>query len=250
VTNTDTYIDEMLYALNANINYLQKDGSSRVRIKNGELATIIAGSRYLYQFDLDFFQKIEEDSDVEVIVGKSASPGTIVSVNDKTVQIEMEINHGASIAEATLVFSSYRLLQQLKEKIESIKNHEMKLTNLANKTFGLKECHTGIDQDYKIPIQKDILEEHQEKALRLALGSDVSYIWGPPGTGKTFTIAMIVEALLSKGLSVLLISHTNKATDGALEKVVERIENSIEASNDYHEGKIIRIGEVLPGLGQ
>jgi DNA replication ATP-dependent helicase Dna2 len=40
-----------------------------------------------------------------------------------------------------------------------------------------------------------------------------------PGTGKTFTIAQIIKALLRRGESVLLASYTHSAVDNVLSKL-------------------------------
>ena len=42
-----------------------------------------------------------------------------------------------------------------------------------------------------------------------------------PGTGKTTTIATIIQALVAKGKSVLLTSHTHSAVDNVLIKLKE-----------------------------
>ena len=63
----------------------------------------------------------------------------------------------------------------------------------------------------------------QNRAVRLAIDADdFALIHGPPGTGKTYTIARIVEALVERGDSVLLSAFTNRAVDNALEAVRER----------------------------
>ena len=97
------------------------------------------------------------------------------------------------------------------------------------------------DDNYEIPFSPDTkLDDYKEKALRKALGSEVSYIWGPPGTGKTQLIARLIEALILQNKSVLLLSHTNVATDGALYRTVKHLKDS----PDYLEGKILRIGDI------
>ena len=63
----------------------------------------------------------------------------------------------------------------------------------------------------------------QNRAVRLAIDAeDVALIHGPPGTGKTYTIARIVQELVERGDSVLLSAFTNRAVDNALEAVRER----------------------------
>lgn len=50
-------------------------------------------------------------------------------------------------------------------------------------------------------------------------------VQGPPGTGKTHTIANLIGHLLSKGNSVLVTSHTEKALSVLKEKVFEELQS-------------------------
>ena len=63
----------------------------------------------------------------------------------------------------------------------------------------------------------------QNEAVQLAVGSeDVALIHGPPGTGKTYTLATIVRALAARGDRVLLSAFTNRAVDNAIEALAEQ----------------------------
>ena len=63
----------------------------------------------------------------------------------------------------------------------------------------------------------------QDEAVRLALGAeDLALVHGPPGTGKTFTLARIVRELVDRGERVLLSAFTNRAVDNALEALREQ----------------------------
>ena len=58
----------------------------------------------------------------------------------------------------------------------------------------------------------------QNRAVRLAVGAeDCALVHGPPGTGKTYTIARTIQALVERGDRVLLSGFTNRAVDNALE---------------------------------
>jgi len=58
----------------------------------------------------------------------------------------------------------------------------------------------------------------QNAAVRRAVGADdFALVHGPPGTGKTYTIARLVRALVDRGERVLLSAFTNRAVDNALD---------------------------------
>jgi DNA replication ATP-dependent helicase Dna2 len=65
--------------------------------------------------------------------------------------------------------------------------------------------------------------EAQNEAVKLAVGArDFALIHGPPGTGKTYTLAQIVRALVERGERVLISAFTNRAVDNVLEAVIDQ----------------------------
>ena len=60
---------------------------------------------------------------------------------------------------------------------------------------------------------KDLLNNSQINFLKNALVTDISYLWGPPGTGKTKTLAFLINHLCNKGERTLICSNTNMAVD-------------------------------------
>ncbi|NKE34720.1 AAA family ATPase [Natronococcus sp. JC468] len=77
----------------------------------------------------------------------------------------------------------------------------------------------------------------QDEAVRKAVGArDCALIHGPPGTGKTHTIARTVRAMVERGERVLLSAFTNRAVDNALEAVLEQLGDTID------EHRVVRVG--------
>lgn len=71
-------------------------------------------------------------------------------------------------------------------------------------------------------INEDNLSEKQRSAIQILLSSSLSYIWGPPGTGKTKSVlAKAVSHCVSEGERVLVLASTNLAVDNALDAVLE-----------------------------
>ncbi|MFC5136090.1 MULTISPECIES: AAA domain-containing protein [Haloferacaceae] len=72
----------------------------------------------------------------------------------------------------------------------------------------------------------------QNDAVELAVDAeDCALIHGPPGTGKTYTIARTIRALVADGNRVLLAAFTNRAVD-----------NALEALRDQGFGDVLRVG--------
>jgi DNA replication ATP-dependent helicase Dna2 len=72
----------------------------------------------------------------------------------------------------------------------------------------------------------------QNEAVELAVDAeDCALIHGPPGTGKTYTIARTIRALVAEGNRVLLSAFTNRAVD-----------NALEALRDQGFGDVLRVG--------
>jgi DNA replication ATP-dependent helicase Dna2 len=63
----------------------------------------------------------------------------------------------------------------------------------------------------------------QNRAVNTAANAnDFALIHGPPGTGKTYTIARLIRALVSRGDRVLVSSLTNRAVDNVLKMLREQ----------------------------
>lgn len=88
-------------------------------------------------------------------------------------------------------------------------------------------------------LSKDPPNEAQKQAIEASFSSQLSIIWGPPGTGKTKTIAEAIEAHLNARRRVLLVSHANNTVDEALEHLAEHL----KATSFYLEGQLVRLGK-------
>lgn len=67
------------------------------------------------------------------------------------------------------------------------------------------------------------MSPEQLKALSVALSSPLSYIWGPPGTGKTrFILAPTARLCVNQDERVLVVASTNLAVDNALSAIIDK----------------------------
>ncbi len=95
--------------------------------------------------------------------------------------------------------------------------------------------------DHQPPTHETIagLDEAQKEAFQAALDYDITFIWGPPGTGKSFTLAAIIRALFLTLERTAVCCVSNVAVDQLVNKVVDTIEYShwsVPAGNFYRAG--------------
>lgn len=126
------------------------------------------------------------------------------------------------VSDATM--NTIALMKLLKEISETQIDRSLPLYKfLKGTTNNLAEIKHGPHPSYLDDyLSKD---ESQQKAFRAALDHDITFIWGPPGTGKSYTLAAIIMALYKmKGERTAVCCLSNIAVDQLLNKVVDIIE--------------------------
>jgi AAA domain/PLD-like domain len=86
------------------------------------------------------------------------------------------------------------------------------------------------------------LSEAQRRFIGLALAAPLAWLWGPPGTGKTWTLTALVEALAERGDRILVLSNTNKAVDQVLLGLCRRLGRE---HRTVQAGEIVRVGRII-----
>jgi len=77
--------------------------------------------------------------------------------------------------------------------------------------------------------------------LKTLLREGLTFIWGPPGCGKTMTLSAIVRSAFEDGKRTLICSSTNKAVDQVLYKICETLTSEHPATK---ESKVVRLGRI------
>lgn len=73
----------------------------------------------------------------------------------------------------------------------------------------------------------------------------MDFVWGPPGTGKTETLAYVIAELCAQDRRVLVTSTTNAAVDQALSKLVQ----GGALAEQIARGAVVRIGHTDADTG-
>ena len=235
-------LDAMIEALGFEVAAIRKGGGGvQIALGGGEHVGQ-AESSWLYRFHVVDDLYLRDDTPVRIAAGQEDVPGILVSSRDGVLIVALEKDLGAKISSARLIANDTFLVERLKERLEKVRSGDAQFSRpSADRAIGRRS-----------PISKDVdphpsvladggANPDQAAAVRRSLGSDTTFVWGPPGTGKTSTLARIVEAHYRAGRSVLLVSNTNIAVETALERLAERLKGDPE----FHQGLVIRQGPVV-----
>jgi DNA-binding CsgD family transcriptional regulator len=225
---------EFRTALEAEIDAATRTAASgAIQLVNGRRLEGRASS-FQYVFSAVSILNVPSDSPAELLVeGRDALEAIVISVEGLAVTVSVQQDLGATVPSARLRSDMAFLLRRLIKRIEETREDA---NPAGDRLLGAPA------RGEPIAIDDELLTDSQDAALGSALGRDVTFIWGPPGTGKTQTIGAIGEHLYLTGRSVLLVSHTNAAVDQALLKIARALDGQ------FGHGALLRLG--IPSIPQ
>lgn len=87
------------------------------------------------------------------------------------------------------------------------------------------------------------LDEFQCKAVKQSLTKSISLIWGPPGTGKSHTLAHLLVNSLIRNRKTLVCCIANVAVDSITKKFIDTLKILNKENNLNHKsGEVLRLG--------
>ncbi|NLE26424.1 MAG: AAA family ATPase [Clostridiaceae bacterium] len=218
----DEFCEEYAHALVIEAEKTRRNERDRRTLTDGERIAAKNG-QYLYIFESETELFLPSGTPIKIWWNNEENTGIIVSCEEYNVVIDSSIHLGNKVSSIEFTAESWRLLYVLKDKIQQ----------LAMRTAPIAEA---VACEGKNKIRGDFaLLRGQQAAIRLTEAQPVTFIWGPPGTGKTQTLASIALNFISKGYKVLMLSHSNIAVDGAILR-------THKLDQDQKPGKLIRYG--------
>lgn len=197
--------------------------------------------RYLYRFDQARKLSLSQDSTLSLSVNGEAIDASFVRKSGETLIIALAKERGDSIAEATLVVRNGELLSALVARLSGLSESDTPFNGaLAEKILNLDSL--SAEPVAASVVAPEGLTDEQRLAVEGLSSRDVSFLWGPPGTGKSSVLAATIHKLFTENRRVLLVANTNQAVDTVLEALCKRISGRAKLS--IPEGSIIRIGPV------
>jgi RecA/RadA recombinase len=230
--------DGLLAALNKELEIARKSslGERANEAKDGA-RTRKKGNSFVYEFEELTGFPPDEGVQVSFTVGERTSKGRYLGeVNSKFV-FELEEDLGENVESGSVISDPLFLL----EKQISILGTSSPFENqVALSSLGLAD-YVSVEKLSTNQAFMEGLNSLQADSLEVVATNSVTYIWGPPGTGKTTTMGSIVAALASAGQKVLLVSNTNLAIDTALERCLDRFSEISPLGG----GEMLRLGTMV-----
>lgn len=212
-------LSEFRQALEEEIDEVKKSGASSTLLNNGQKMEGRNGE-YWYRFDVEYLPNLPADTPCKLKIGNEQFDVTVISFEDNSLMLSSKIALPDTLGKATLENGSTVLMERLIKCIEE----NVHTDNPAGNRMFMTDGHVYISRK-KYDLSDLVLDgsntESQQRAIRTALTEDITYIWGPPGTGKTTVIGQIIEQLYQHNRTVLVVSHTNTAVDGAIKKAAK-----------------------------
>jgi hypothetical protein len=214
-------------------------GQQRYELENGKR---VEGRESIYGFDFTDDAALFDDAKVEIDISGRRIYGSIVSISSGCILLSIgEELEPDALHRVILLIDATALLEALKQRIEDTHKNEISINrDIADAVVGKKPSPAA-----PLPIPEARSDRHlnpkQNEALRRALNASISYVWGPPGCGKTYVLSEIVRSGYEAGKRILVCSNTNKAVDQVLYRLCENLGTQHPA---MQEGRIVRVGTI------
>ncbi len=236
------------------IDALEKEGrSQRYELLSGQEVQSSWDSSTIVRFVVADGGRIPEESSGQLQTAMGEYDATVLRQEGNRIELLLEPRGSAGIppgiSHAWLTVDDTALLKKLVDSIEKSVSEPGDVSKLVEAVFHPEAATVGYQELPSTPAL-EVLEGEIRRLLEQALESSVAYVWGPPGTGKTYAIAHLVAALVERGERVLVTSHTNAAVDNALYAalVQEKDREGPLANHDrLADGLVIRVGKVKEG---
>lgn len=199
------------------VSHLKKFGGKRQHLFDGTLVEILNGV-YVYSFQSEIELSIPSGTDISLFYGdpENTYTGSIVDCYDFTVIVATVSYLGKETGIIEFSCEPWQLY-----------------TALTKRLTELKDMHSAIVHDLVCEGRNNIdktsaIIRGSDNALKMSSAQPITFIWGPPGTGKTQTLAKIALEHISQGKRVLMVSYSNVSVDEAILRVASLSGNSME----------------------
>jgi ATP-dependent exoDNAse (exonuclease V) alpha subunit len=240
LSELDRFIDTFSKAIRGEMESMRKQlGSFEIPLGTGQQSDTNSSKKHAYHFSLPAANdKLHPGLECTLRCEKSEFHLQIIQVEANSIDIECDESLPLDDRKHILVIYPWFLYEKLLASLESLRDPMDFHIDSAMRLFGKRAPQ--IDPSQRPQLDHPGLNPSQMRAIELCCRSNLAFVWGPPGTGKTSTLAPLLAEMLHRGYRTLVTSTTNVAVDQALEKLLQLP----VAQSALADQRIIRIGQI------
>ncbi len=183
---------------------------------DGKLIEFKKGNTYIH-LNQTMNLPIDKGTPITIWHRQEKEEGSIVGCEEFTIIIETKAKLGKDIPSIDISAEPWRLLNSLIERLTIMKSEP---SQIVKKSDG--EGTNSIDQS------DTEISRGQDTAVKMSFEQLITFVWGPPGTGKTQTLAKIALKHIENEEKVLMLSYSNVSVDGAVKRVAKLAGDTIK----------------------
>jgi hypothetical protein len=187
----------------------------------------VHGARYVFP---STHQGLKYAESVKVTIGSAIWEVSVSDTDDASVTLQLPEDIGERIDRLEVEWENDFVLRKLRDQLGRIEDDQDE--ELRDRVMRvLAPRGTGAGAEVVAGIEG--LNDCQSEAVAMSQVQPVTFIWGPPGTGKTSTLGPVMAGFLKQRKRVLFVSNTNRAVDVGLMSALSRVD---DASKTYRLG--------------
>jgi hypothetical protein len=226
---TINYIKDWQKALQIEIMHLKTNGSTKYPIKNGRLVS--HEEVFTYYFETNFPVRIPAGSTIRVEWSGTRRDGRILSSEGEGVILSVNQTLSDEVSQAFILHDPWELLEHLIMRLNEVKKNKQKRIRVKRLMKPSME-----------PKHPNIPFKSAAHELRVrSKYNPITFVWGPPGTGKTYTLARTAANHYFLQKKVLILSHSNQAVD----VLMAELAGFLKRKSRFKEGDILRYGSSM-----
>ena len=191
------------YELSKEIEFLKETGGKKYRVVDGELISQNKET-FIYSFDTDSELHFPDGTTIRLQLAEGRAYAYVISCEDFSITFQTSAYLGKTIEYLEFTAEPWQLLEGLLERINELDEEQCPIA------YSLV-CDRRKQVNRRKPIERG-----QNAAMRKPLSQPITLVWGPPGTGKTYTLARVALDFLNKKKRILMVSYSNVSVDRAL----------------------------------